>query len=614
MCGIIGYVGANECAPILIDGLSKLEYRGYDSAGVAVVGPEYPDDFTIRRTVGKLSNLRALLETEPVSGHVGIGHTRWATHGRPTQVNAHPHRYGHVVVVHNGIIENHLELRRALEQRGHAFTSETDSEIFAHLVDERVVAGQAFPEAVRLALQDVLGSYAIAMLSTLDPETIVVAKSWSPLVLGIGDGERFVASDIPAVLSSTRSVVFLEDGEMAVLHADRHRIYRIADGAEVEHRPQHISWSAMMAEKGGYKHFMLKEIHEQPRAVTDTIRGRISVERGDVFFEDVTLTPEILRDVRRMSIIACGTSWHAGMVGKYFIEQMARLPVQVDLASEFRYRDPVIDAHDLVLVISQSGETADTIAALREATSRGARAAAIVNVVGSTIARMATDVIYTHAGPEIGVASTKAFTTQLTVLYLLAVQLGRLRGMLDAPRASERIAALTTVPALMEDAVRMNEPGSRDVARCFVQAHSSLFLGRGAHFPIALEGALKLKEISYVHAEGYAAGEMKHGPIALVDDQVPVVVIAPRGPGYDKTLSNLQEIRARNGRVYAVGHRGDEQLAAQSDDILPVPESDPLVAPLLTVVPLQLLAYHVADLKGTDVDQPRNLAKSVTVE
>ncbi|MBP47720.1 MAG: glutamine--fructose-6-phosphate transaminase (isomerizing) [Myxococcales bacterium] len=609
MCGIIGYVGEQQAADVIVDGLRRLEYRGYDSAGVAVVN----GGIHLRRAVGKLRNLAKSLATEPIEGSLGIGHTRWATHGRPTEPNAHPHVVGRVAVVHNGIIENHLALKAELQAAGHVFASETDTEIFSHLIDRALSQGCTLEEAVRAATAEVEGAYAIAVLDVEQRDRVVVAKQQSPLILGVGQGETFCASDIPAILSHTRDVVFLEDGDMAVLTREGFEISRFETGESIERPVTRVQWSAVAAEKGGYKHFMLKEIHEQSRAITDTIRGRVSLEQGDVFIEELGLSADDLRSMRRIIIIACGTSWHAGLVGKHYIEQATRIPVEVDLASEFRYRDPIVDERTLILAISQSGETADTLAALKEAQRRGARAAAVVNVIGSSIARTASNVLYTHAGPEIGVASTKAFTTQMTALYLIAVRFGRLLGTLDADRARVLLRALVEVPGEVSRAIELNA-GIREVAHRFQHVTSALYLGRGLLHPIALEGALKLKEISYIHAEGYAAGEMKHGPIALIDEHTPTVIAAPRGPSFDKTCSNLQEIAARHGPVIVVGDEGDEQLESLADALLPVPKTTPWTAPLVTVIPMQLLAYHLADLKGTDIDQPRNLAKSVTVE
>jgi glucosamine--fructose-6-phosphate aminotransferase (isomerizing) len=609
MCGIVGYVGPQQAAPILVEGLRRLEYRGYDSAGLAIVNGE----IHLRRAVGKLHNLDALLVDKPVAGTVGIGHTRWATHGRPNEINAHPHVAGRVAVVHNGIIENHLELKEELRARGRYFSSETDTEVFSHLIDEGLSAGHSLAESVRAAAGRVHGSYAIVVVDVADPGTLVVAKQQSPLILGVGEGELFVASDVPALISHTRNVVYLEDGDYVELRAHGYQIRRAASAETVARPVAHIAWSAVAAEKGGYKHFMLKEIHEQSRAIADTLRGRASLEQGEVFFDELQFGRETLDQVRRIVLIACGTSYHAGIVGKHYIEQAARIPVEVDLASEYRYRDPVVDPHTLLVAISQSGETADTLAALKDAREKGARAAAIVNVIGSSIARAAGEVVYTHAGPEIGVASTKAFTTQMTALYLLGVWLGRRLDRITQDQARALLGALVQVPAEVEKAVQLNWH-VRDVARRHMHARSAMYVGRGMLHPIALEGALKLKEISYIHAEGYAAGELKHGPIALIDEDTPSVVVAPRGPSYEKTLSNLQEIKARGGKILAVGDADDESLRMIADDYLALPPTHPWAAPIVAVVPLQLLAYHIADLKGTDIDQPRNLAKSVTVE
>jgi len=611
MCGIVGYVGPRPCVDLIVGGLRRLEYRGYDSAGVAVIGPH---GLEVQRSKGKLSNLVALLQEKPLQGTTGIGHTRWATHGRPSDENAHPHRYRGVAVVHNGIIENHLELKSALAARGHKFSSETDTEIFAHLI-AAALEGKAkgdLPQAVREALKEVRGTYAIAVVCEAAPGTIVAAKNASPLVVGYGEGESFLASDVPAILEHTRQVNYLEEGELAVLTAQGIAI-EDRDGRPVSRPARRIEWSAVAAEKDGHKHFMHKEIFEQPRAVADTIRGRISLEEGDVALDGMALDAGYARSLDRVVVVACGTSWHAGLSGRLMIESLARLPVEVELASEFRHRDPVVGERTLVLAISQSGETADTLAAVKEAKKRGARTFAICNVLGSAIPRECEGTLYTHAGPEIGVASTKAFTTQLAALFLLAVKLGRLRGTLSAEDARRHLEALTRLPQQMDQVIRQ-EPAVLPVAKRCAQARDVLFLGRGTQFPVALEGALKLKEISYIHAEGYAAGEMKHGPIALIDEQLPVVVLATREPSYEKTLGNMQEVRARGGQVIAVVSEGDVHAASLAMLSLSVPETTPLLTPLLTSIPLQFLAYHVADLKGTDVDQPRNLAKSVTVE
>ncbi len=611
MCGIVGYVGPRPCVDIVVDGLRRLEYRGYDSAGVAVLGA---GGLAVRRAKGKLQNLVARLSESPLAGSTGIGHTRWATHGRPSDENAHPHAYGGVAVVHNGIIENHLDLKAALAARGHRFSSETDTEIFAHLVAEAQANGAGdLGEAVRGALRQVQGSYAVAVISERHPGTIVAAKNASPLVVGFGDGESFLASDVPAILTHTREVVYLEEGELAVLTAGGVAL-EDREGRAVRRPPRRIEWSPVAAEKEGHKHFMHKEIFEQPRAVADTVRGRVSLERGDVVLDGMEIDAGYARSLERLVVVACGTSWHAGLSGRLMIESLARVPVEVELASEFRNRDPLVGPRTLVLAVSQSGETADTLAAVKEARRRGARAFAVCNVVGSAIPRECDGgTLHTHAGPEIGVASTKAFTTQLAALFLLGVRLGRLRGTLDEEAGRRHLEELRQIPMLMEQVIRQ-EPSVLPVAKRCALARDVLFLGRGNQFPVALEGALKLKEISYIHAEGYAAGEMKHGPIALIDEELPVVVLATEEPAYEKTLGNIEEVRARGGSVYAVVSEGDTRAAGLASVALTVPRVPPLLSPLLTILPMQLLAYHVADLKGTDVDQPRNLAKSVTVE
>ena len=606
MCGIVGYVGEREATKVLIGGLRRLEYRGYDSAGVAVsTGAEA----RVVRCRGKLAALEKLLETDRPRGTVGIGHTRWATHGRPSDENAHPHKVGHVAVVHNGIIENHAGLRVKLKATGRTFASQTDTEIAAHLIDEAMGAGApTLLEAVRKALRQVEGSYALVVLSDTQQDEIIAAKHSSPMVVGIGKGEMFLASDAPALLEYTRDVIFLEDGDIARLTRAGVEISDL-DGNPITRKITHISWDAAQAEKAGYPHFMLKEIHEQPRAVTDTLRGRLVPGKNDAFLDGV----ELPGDLRRVVLLACGTSYHAGLVGKFMIESTARLPVEVDLASEFRYRDPVVGPGDLVIGISQSGETADTLAAMKEAKNRGARTMAICNVVDSAIPRMCDHALYTHAGPEIGVASTKCFTAQLAALSLVAVHLGRRTGKLGDNEAAELVRELLQVPNRMQEALTLTGD-MVEVAAEYKDAKDFLYLGRGTNYPIALEGALKLKEISYIHAEGYAAGEMKHGPIALIDDGIPVVVICPRGKGYEKVLSNLSEVRARDGRVIAVATVGDKNIGENCKTILWVPDASALLQPLLTVIPLQMLAYAVALARGNDVDQPRNLAKSVTVE
>jgi len=632
MCGIIGYIGPKEATGLLIGGLRRLEYRGYDSAGVAIIGRDSDvpisgsGELTLKvaRCRGKLGELEALIAKSgphALRGHVGIGHTRWATHGRPSDENAHPHCYQGVAVVHNGIIENYLALKQGLLSRGHVFQSETDTEIVAHLIYEELrhepAASAQTPrsradrllQATRRALRQVHGAYAIVVVSTETPSEIVCAKNASPLCIGIGDGETFIASDVPALLEHTRRVIFLEEGDIAQITAHGARIIDL-DGNERSRVQRTISWSLVAAEKDGFKHFMLKEIHEQPRAVMDTLRGRLSHEPVDALLDGVELEAQA---VRRLLLLACGTSYHAALVGKYMIERLARLPVEVDLASEFRYRDPVVLPGDLAVAISQSGETADTLSAVKEARLRGARVLSIANVVDSSIPRAAHHVLYTHAGPEIGVASTKAFTTQLIAMFLLALHLGRRTGALADATAAELLHELLALPAKISQAIE-TAAQVQALARKYGHSQDVLFIGRGPQYPIALEGALKLKEISYIHAEGYAAGEMKHGPIALVDDGVPVVVLAPEDQGYEKVLSNLSEVKARGGRVIAVSTAGNPALRKLADEVVEVPKAPPLLLPLLTVVPLQLFAYYVADLKGTDVDQPRNLAKSVTVE
>jgi glucosamine--fructose-6-phosphate aminotransferase (isomerizing) len=609
MCGIVGYIGEQEATPIIFEGLRKLEYRGYDSAGIATLRP---DGIAVRRSEGKLLNLEKLLREQPLTGTIGIGHTRWATHGRPSEINAHPHTAGSVVVVHNGIIENYLSLKEQLQAAGHEFSSQTDTEVIAHLVDERLKTAGSFEAAVRTALQELQGAFAVCILCKDQPDTLIAAKVGSPMVVGLGQGEFFVASDIPAILAHTREMVFMEDGELAVFSNQTARFSTIA-GALLEKKARHIDWSPLMAEKGGYKHFMLKEIHEQPRAVRDTIAGRLQEQQGDVYLEDLGYDDATLQTVQRMVIVACGTSWHAALTGKFLIEGHCRIPVEIDIASEFRYRSPVIDDKTLVMVISQSGETADTLAALREAKKLGAMNLAICNVLDSSIARDAAGVIYTHAGPEIGVASTKAFVTQLTALYLFTIRLGRAIGRLNVAQGQQMIADLKKVPELLEQALKLNDQTEK-IARQYMNARDFLYLGRGRNFPIALEGALKLKEISYIHAEGYPAGEMKHGPIALIDEHVPVVVLAPKNSTYEKTVSNMEEVIARSGRVIALCSEGDHEVKDKAETVLELPELSDDLDPILLSVPLQLLAYHIAVLKGTDVDQPRNLAKSVTVE
>ena len=616
MCGIVGYTGTRLAEPVLVEGLQRLEYRGYDSAGICTLDDKGVR--TTRRALGKLAALKARLSSEPCPGTTGIGHTRWATHGRPSELNAHPHASDGVTVVHNGIIENHRELRKELQARGRVFTSETDTEIFAHLIAEARQAGKPLLEAMRAAIAVVRGAYALAVVDEKTPGAVGFARLASPLVVGVGDGEMFLASDVPAVLAHTRDFVFLEDGDCGVIEAGSYSVVD-ANGTPVERPVKTITWSAVMAEKGGHKHFMHKEITEQPRAITDTLRGRLGFDEAAILLDGVD--NDALLAAKRVVIIACGTSWHSGLVGAHLIESLARVACTVELASEFRYRDPVLSSTDLVIAISQSGETADTLAAVKEAKRRGCKVMSICNVVDAAIPRLCTPgadglgvgTLYTRAGPEIGVASTKAFVTQLVALHLLALQLAQLHGTMTKEALLEDMRALALLPIDMEKLLA-REDDVRAIAQQHVNARDMLFLGRGLLFPIALEGALKLKEISYIHAEGYAAGEMKHGPIALIDDDMPVLVLALPGPGYEKVISNLEETRARGGRVLAVVSDDDHSLDDQIEALFRVPVAHPRTMTVLAVIPLQLFSYHVADLRGLEVDQPRNLAKSVTVE
>jgi glucosamine--fructose-6-phosphate aminotransferase (isomerizing) len=610
MCGIVGYVGNQAATPILLEGLRRLEYRGYDSAGLAVHNGE---KVQIVRAVGKLANLNRVLSEQPLPGSTGLGHTRWATHGRPSEQNAHPHVSKDVAVVHNGIIENHLELKQRLQSEGIQFASDTDTEIAAHLVQGALDKGaKSLFEAVKTALREIRGAYALAVVSTRDRGLIVVAKNASPLVLGLAEGASLCASDIPAILEHTRDVIFMEDGELAELKASGIRIETL-DGKRIERAPKRVMWNPMQAEKAGFKHFMLKEIFEQPRAVEDTLRGRVNLDDGSVEAAEIGIDQATAMAITRVYFVACGTSHHAAIAGRYWVEQFGGLPAQTELASEVRYRDPVFTKTDLVVAVSQSGETADTLAALKSAREAGARILAVANVVDSAIPRSAHSALYTHAGPEIGVASTKCYTTQLVALLLLAVHLGRCRGKLNAEQGRDVLKALLHAPEAMRETLA-NHDAVLEVAKRFQRNAHMLFLGRGLGFPTALEGALKLKEISYAHAEGYAAGEMKHGPIALIDEDMPVVVVVPSDRHYEKTLSNLQEVRAREGQVIAVATVGNDQVAGLAQHVLQVPVVADAISPLVTVIPLQLLSYYIADLKGTDVDQPRNLAKTVTVE
>jgi glutamine---fructose-6-phosphate transaminase (isomerizing) len=614
MCGIIGYIGSQRVVPILIDGLRRLEYRGYDSAGVAVVRNGTID---LRRSAGKLARLEEVIATTPIDGDYGIGHTRWATHGRPTEENAHPHRdcTGRIVVVHNGIIENYLDLKVQLQNEGHRFVTETDTEIVAHLV-EREMKDDGLENATRRALLYMRGLFALVLISADDPDKIVTVRNGPPIVVGLGDGEFFVASDIPAILSHTRDVVFLCDEEMAVITSSGVE-FTDYSGRAVSKKSTRVAWDPVMAEKAGYKHFMLKEIFEQPWAVKETVLGRASQESGKVFLHEIEIPDETLRAVERIVILACGTSWHSALVGKFLFETLARVPVEVDYGSEYRYRDPIVAKHTLAIVLTQSGETADTLAALREAKKKGARSIAICNVVGSMATRETDGTVYTHAGPEIGVASTKAFTTQIVALHLLAMYLGQIRGTLTPADAKPHIEGLAQLPLLIEQTLKC-EPIAEEIAKRFYQRSDFLYLGRGINYPIALEGALKLKEISYIHAEGYPAGEMKHGPIALIDERMPVVTIAPDDHVFEKMIGNIQEAKARGGSVIALTTEGHSSIGRlldpSSDFLIEVPAAHPLLTPVLMVVPLQLLAYHIAVRRGCDVDQPRNLAKSVTVE
>ncbi len=620
MCGIVGYVGNKQVVPVIIDGLRKLEYRGYDSAGIAVVDERH--DLEIRRAEGKLRNLEEAIRLSPLDGTYGIGHTRWATHGRPTEENAHPHRdcTGRVVVVHNGIIENYLQLKDRLRKTDHRFVTETDTEVVAHLIEEYLKMGDSFEKAVRRTVADLHGIFALSIINADEPDTIIAVRQGPPVVIGLGDGEYFVASDIPPILQHTRDIFFLGDGEIAVLTREAVRVMDF-DGNSVEPVQQRITWDPIMAEKGGFKHFMLKEIYEQPRAVRDTVQGRISLDTGRVFLDEMkNITESDFKRFSSIKIAACGTSWHAGLAGKYMIEQLARINVDVDYASEFRYRDPVLDENTLLLVISQSGETADTIAALREAKEHNAKVLAVCNVQGSMIMREADGAILTHAGPEIGVASTKAFTSQMIALYLFGLYLGQLRGVLSEAQAMHHAQQLAELPVKIEHLLN-NSDEIEELSKEFFRSTDFLYLGRGINFPVALEGALKLKEISYIHAEGYPAGEMKHGPNALIDERLPVVFINTREEGnraseirYEKTHSNIVEVKAREGVVLSILNEDDSMSSVASDHVIEIPAASDLLSPILAVIPLQLLAYHIAVRRGCDVDQPRNLAKSVTVE
>jgi len=609
MCGIFGYIGPRNASPILIEGLKKLEYRGYDSAGIALVDR---NQIKIRRVKGKINALEKSLNDSPLNGNYGISHTRWATHGRPSEENAHPHQdcTGSLVVVHNGIVENYLSLKNTLKEEGHAFRTETDTEVIVHLI-EKYFQG-SLEEAFLQALKELEGAYAIAALSVQDPEKIVVAKKGPPAVIGLGDNEYFVSSDINPLLSHTKKIVFLEDGEMAILEPEGVK-FKDFEGSPLEKRADLITWSPLMVEKGGFKHFMLKEIFEQPQVVRDTLKGRISLDTGKVFMDETGLSPKVLKDITRVVIIACGTSYHAGLVGKYFIETLARIPVDVEYASEYRYRDFILDKKDLVVIISQSGETADSLSALRAAKKKSPFSLAICNVVNSSIARETDGVLYTHAGPEIGVAATKTFSAQMAALALLALYLAQIKGEIDEEASLPLIQDLQRIPHKAEK-ILSQAKSIEKIALNFVSFSHFLYLGRWVSFPIALEGALKLKEISYVHAEAYPGGEMKHGPIALIDDKMPTMAVIPKDKVYEKMLSNISEVKTRIGYVLAVAFEDDEGIKGKVDDIIPIPPVNPLFTPFLTLIPLQLFAYYIAAKRGADVDQPRNLAKSVTVE
>ncbi len=608
MCGIIGYIGNRNAIPIVMDGLKRLEYRGYDSAGIAFVED---DKISVRRCKGKISALDAVTCTLTKPSNLAIGHTRWATHGKPSDENAHPHRSGGIVVVHNGIIENYVELKHALQAQGFIFTSETDTEVLCHLINKHAAAAP-FEEAVRAAIRELKGAYAFAVINEMEPDKIIAVRKESPLVIGLGDGEYFLASDVPAFLNHSREVIFLDNNEIAVLHKDGVTVTDF-DGRPVNKTVSTISWSPSMAEKGGYRHFMLKEIYEQPRAISDSIRGRMFPDKGEVALDEFGLTPEAVMGIDKIFIVACGTSYHAGMTGKYMIEELARIPVEVDIASEFRYRSPIITSNTLFIAITQSGETADTLAASREVKRLGAKVLSICNVTGSTASRESDFVFYTHSGPEIGVASTKAFTTQVVALYLLAIALGSVRGTLGKAEASKLLRDLLHLPAQVEQTLELDASISV-IAKELFKKKEFLYLGRGINYPIALEGALKLKEISYIHAEGYAAGEMKHGPIALIDEDFPVVVLAPSGKLHEKVISNMEEVKSRGGTIIALTSAHNDIIGRLAKYSIFIEESNPFLNTIFLTVPLQLLAYHIAVLRGCDVDQPRNLAKSVTVE
>ena len=612
MCGIVGYVGKRRVVPIIIEGLKRLEYRGYDSAGLVYI----QDGHLVKyRAAGKLANLAELMDEINADSRLGLGHTRWATHGGPSENNAHPHSdcRGELAVVHNGIIENYQTLREELRAKGHVFTSETDTEVLAHLIEEHLDGDLV--AAVREAVRQVEGSYALGVIWAGQPDQLVAVRFQSPLVLGVKEGVgHFMASDIPALLPYTDQVVFMEDGDLAILTSDTCRIMRIENGEEVERQAQTISWNAGMAEKAGYRHFMLKEIFEQPQAILNTFRGRFDPENGRVNLPEIEIDASELAAIKRISLVACGTSWHAALVAKYWLEKWAGIPVDVDIASEFRYRRLLLDKDVLVVPISQSGETADTLASIRLAKTFGAKIVAICNVVGSTVTREADGTIYTHAGPEIGVASTKAFTCQLVALFLLTLYLAQVREKISLEESRSLGNVLLELPGILEEIMPRLQKEIEPIVADFMNCRDFLYLGRGVNFPIALEGALKLKEISYIHAEGYASGELKHGPIALIDKEMPVLALAPRDGVYSKVISNVEEVKARSGRLILVGSVGDDNLEGIAEHVIQLPEIHEDLNPLLYVIPLQLLAYGIASARGCDVDQPRNLAKSVTVE
>lgn len=612
MCGIIGYIGSRNAIPILINGLKRLEYRGYDSAGISFLKD---NAVSVRRCAGKIRDLEASIRGQRLKSVIGVGHTRWATHGKPSEENAHPHRAEGIVVVHNGIIENYFELREELKKKNHVFTSETDTEVICHLILSYTKKGLNLEEATKKALKHVEGAYAVGIICESEPDKIIAVKKDSPLVLGLGDGEYFLASDIPAFLKYTKDVIILENDEMAVMNREGVSVSNISGNKSrtVKKKITKITWSPTMAEKGGYKHFMLKEIHEQPRAIADTIRGRFSLEKGTVNLDEFALKENRLKKLKKVFLVACGTSWHAALIGKYMIEDMARVPCEVDIASEFRYRKPLIGRGSLMIVITQSGETADTLAAQREARRLGAKVMTICNVVGSTSAREADSVFYTHSGPEIGVASTKAFTTQLTGLYLFSIALARAKDVLSKKDAKKMFSDLLQLPEKVKQALKCNDSILK-IARKFCRVSDFLYLGRGINYPIALEGALKLKEISYIHAEGYPAGEMKHGPIALIDNNMPVLVLASDDSVLEKILSNMEEVKSRGGKVIAVATEHNTKVHSRASHILSLPGTNNYLTPVIFSIPLHLLAYHMAVLRKCNVDQPRNLAKSVTVE